>query len=441
MQALSESNVGTVVHWCTESTLDPSVLVFKRVFWAFKPSIDGFKHCRPLITIDGTHLYGKYRGTLLIAMATDANFQLFPLAFAIVEGETGEAWEWFMFCIRRSVTQREGLCVISDRHASILKTMAEVGSGWEEPHAHHRFYIRHLASNFNSELKNAHLKNLFGRAADSRQKEKFIKYFDRIGELKFEAREWLVKDKPLHKWSIYHDGGFIYGIRTTNMSEYFNGVLKGARFLPITALVKMTFYRVNSYFVTRRGWGKRRLDEGYEYSEKALKVIEDNVKKSTAHKVVSFNNEQGLFEVTTGRGSRPSGKGGNVHTVNLSRKTCTCEKLKIYKLPCSHVLAVCRYRSLSHAEYVDPFFKTSEYRLTYVKSFKPVGDVSRWSAYSGPKIVAPPSQKRKPGRTPSSRFRNEMDQNTRGKKMCNICRKRGHNKKTCGYRNNGQTSG
>ena len=39
---------------------------------------------------------------------------------------------------------------------------------------------------------------------------------------------------------------------TTNMFEVFNIVLKGARSLPITALVHMTFFRLNSYFVARR---------------------------------------------------------------------------------------------------------------------------------------------------------------------------------------------
>ncbi|XP_021748513.1 uncharacterized protein LOC110714318 [Chenopodium quinoa] len=383
MQALKESNEGTVVHWCTTPTLDPSTHVFQRVFWAFKPSIDGFNHCRPLITIDGTHLYGKYKGTLLIAMDTDANFQLFPLAFAVVEGETGDAWEWFMLCIRQFVTQRKGLCVISDRHASILKTMTAVGSGWEEPHAHHRFCIRHLASNFNSKFKNAHLKNLLGRAADARQKNKFIHYFNKIGELKLEACEWLA-EKPLYKWSIYHDGGFRYGIQTTNMSECFNGS--------------------EFYFVTRRGWGKRRLQEGYEYSEKALKTIDDNLKKSAAHKVDPFDYEKGLFAVETGCGNRASGKGGHVHTVNLSKRTCICQKLTIYKLPCSHVLAVCRHRSLSYADFVDPFFRTTEYRDTYKNTFMPVPDVSRWPPYVGPKIFAPPTQKRAPRRTPSSQM-------------------------------------
>ncbi|XP_057247586.1 uncharacterized protein LOC130589945 [Beta vulgaris subsp. vulgaris] len=121
LQALKESNRGTVVYWSTIPTQDPTTHIFRRVFWAFKPSISGFRHCRPLITIDGTHLYGKYKGKLLIAMGTDANFQLFPLAFAVVEEESTEDWSWFLACIRRSVTDRKDLCVISDRHRGSLQ--------------------------------------------------------------------------------------------------------------------------------------------------------------------------------------------------------------------------------------------------------------------------------------------------------------------------------
>ena len=36
------------------------------------------------------------------------------------------------------------------------------------------------------------------------------------------------------------------------MYEVFNSVLKGARNLPVTALVKLTFFRLKSYFVARR---------------------------------------------------------------------------------------------------------------------------------------------------------------------------------------------
>ena len=47
--------------------------IFQRVFWTFHPSIEGFKRCRPVLGIDGTHLYGKYKNTLMIAMGGDEN--------------------------------------------------------------------------------------------------------------------------------------------------------------------------------------------------------------------------------------------------------------------------------------------------------------------------------------------------------------------------------
>ncbi|XP_057760181.1 uncharacterized protein LOC130980529 [Arachis stenosperma] len=48
-----------------------------------------FRHCKPLVSIDGTHLYGKYGGTLLIAIAQDGNSNILPVAFALVEGSPG----------------------------------------------------------------------------------------------------------------------------------------------------------------------------------------------------------------------------------------------------------------------------------------------------------------------------------------------------------------
>ena len=45
---------------------NPTEENFQRVFWAFAPSIKAFAHYRPVLSIDGTHLYGKYKGTLLL---------------------------------------------------------------------------------------------------------------------------------------------------------------------------------------------------------------------------------------------------------------------------------------------------------------------------------------------------------------------------------------
>ena len=82
----------------------PNTSIFQSVFWSFKPSIEGFKHCRPVMSIDDTHLYGKYKGTLLIAMGCDGNNQLFLLTFSIIEGENIDSCGWLLACIRNRVT-------------------------------------------------------------------------------------------------------------------------------------------------------------------------------------------------------------------------------------------------------------------------------------------------------------------------------------------------
>lgn len=54
--------------------------------------MEAFRHCRPIFSIDGMFLIGKYRGTLLIAISCDANNMLVPLAFALVERENNDSW-------------------------------------------------------------------------------------------------------------------------------------------------------------------------------------------------------------------------------------------------------------------------------------------------------------------------------------------------------------
>ena len=53
--AIRDSNSGTFVQW-DHKMVDGDKAIFERVFWAFGASIDGFQYCRPLISIDSTHL-------------------------------------------------------------------------------------------------------------------------------------------------------------------------------------------------------------------------------------------------------------------------------------------------------------------------------------------------------------------------------------------------
>jgi len=141
-QAVQQSNPGTIIQ-CTGSPVqvsgqpDHSCYIMERVFWSFGPCIQGFNYCKPVVQVDGTFLTGRYQGTLLTTLAQDGSCNIFPLAFAIVEGETKEALIWFFQLLREHVTPQSNLCLITDR-----------GKG-----------IRHIASNFNKKFKNHELKN------------------------------------------------------------------------------------------------------------------------------------------------------------------------------------------------------------------------------------------------------------------------------------------
>ncbi|XP_073225786.1 uncharacterized protein [Cicer arietinum] len=70
-----------------EHGLINGMTIFHRLFWAYVPCISAFKFCKPIVQVDGTWLYDKYKGTLLVAVAQDGNDNIIPIAYALVEGE------------------------------------------------------------------------------------------------------------------------------------------------------------------------------------------------------------------------------------------------------------------------------------------------------------------------------------------------------------------
>ncbi|KAH9607799.1 hypothetical protein KSS87_014501 [Heliosperma pusillum] len=278
-----------------------------------------------------------------------------------------------------------------------MTAMSKVGGGWTEPQAFHRFCTRHQASNINTKFKSNELKLAFLSTACVAQRKRFNKGMQKIGSLNPRAKV-LLESIPLSKWSLCHDGGHRYSIKTTNNSECFNGVLKRVRFLPITALVKATFFRINSYFVKHREDANKRLLEGCMWSEKVTEELAENVKRAAHHKVTCYDARRGLYAVVTGRGNRLGSE-------------------------------VCRANSISSDQYVDPFYSCGDYHGSYRSSFHPVPDESYWMPWVRPKLTPNDSMKRAKGRPKSKRIHNEMDQ--RATSSCSLCRVAGHNKRSC----------
>ncbi|XP_039130931.1 uncharacterized protein LOC120267344 [Dioscorea cayenensis subsp. rotundata] len=103
---------------------------FKRAFFGFKACVIGFKTgCRPLLYLDGTHLLGKYGGTLLGATGKDGNDGFFHVAFAIVDNETDANWTWFLSKLGDTIYDDDEyvkiITFISDRSKGLINAVAK----------------------------------------------------------------------------------------------------------------------------------------------------------------------------------------------------------------------------------------------------------------------------------------------------------------------------
>ncbi|KAI0504398.1 hypothetical protein KFK09_015350 [Dendrobium nobile] len=241
---------------------------FERLFFSFGPSIKGWSYCRPVLCLDGTFLLGKYRGTLLTAVGIDANNGLYPLAFAIVESECVDSWVWFLsqlHILLPIVSTRPDLCIISDRHAGLVRGCREIF-----PHAAHRHCLRHLRENFKKAVRRMGVGDVeflcqkMYMAGNTNDPMIFDRCMKDMINVKADIHQWLV-ERDVTSWALTYDGGFRYGVMTTNASESFNGVLKRARGLPIQALITAIYYNVVSLHLRRN-----EMLEGSEFDASSI---------------------------------------------------------------------------------------------------------------------------------------------------------------------------
>ncbi|XP_068485031.1 uncharacterized protein [Phaseolus vulgaris] len=399
LEAVKESNPGTIVQYIASPCMvdgvqDNSCYTLDRVFWSFKPCIDGFNFCKPIVQVDGTFLIGRYHGTLLTATAQDGNRNIFPLAFVIVEGETREALIWFFQLLRQYVTPHSNLCMITDRGTDIISALQFEEVGWEGEGLVSVYCIRHIASNFNKKFKNVELKRqLINMAYEMKQPIVQAKLSVMRSEFK-QAFSWIDRI-PLEKWTQAYDGGKRYGHMTTNLAECINSVLKGARSLPISALVKATFEKTKTWF---------------------------NVE----------NSEFDVQELATPQhGRRPQS-----YTVRLNDWWCDCGHFQALRLPCGHVIVVCSSCHLQMTTFIDPVYNLHTIRKAYQVEFHPVQNEDYWSTYTGPNFIPEPHMRHKnSGRPITTCLHNEMDQSIQNKtKRCSYYRNEGHNRGNCPFR-------
>ncbi|XP_078170416.1 uncharacterized protein LOC144564689 [Carex rostrata] len=241
LEAIKRSNPGTQYKIVSKPTTKPGYRFFMRAAWAWGPCIAVVGHLRPVISIDACFLSGRYKGKLLIVTGYDAENQLIPLAFGLVENEDFENWGWFMKWVREFVIGRNRyMCVVSDRHKGIKNVFIQDDLGWceEKGECAHRYCSQHK--------KRRRLQE--GLDAIGRRNPAWLAYLDTCGKYNENDEEELPKP-----WKVYQamDDGSRWEIMTSNCSESLNHVFKTSSRLPVAAIIEETFYKCVSWFEQR----------------------------------------------------------------------------------------------------------------------------------------------------------------------------------------------
>ncbi|XP_072084146.1 uncharacterized protein [Arachis hypogaea] len=430
MEAMCHKEPSAVVHFETMPAyqgddLVGDIRVLHRVFWSYYPCIRAFRHCKPIVQVDGTHLYGKYKGCLLVAVSQDGNNNIALIAFAIVEGETSDAWHFFLSNLRQHVVTRDGVGLISDRHESINAAVERSNGAWSPPRAFHMFCIRHIESNFLRKFKAPYLQKLVVNIGYSRTVREYEVRYQQLRERGEAYTNWLNRISR-EQYALAFDGGYRWGHMTTNLVECINSVLKGARNLPITALVKATFYRLKELFTRKRTEAEARINAGHMFSDIVTSKLHANQLASGNIQVSCFDRQNEVFEVR-------EMTSGLEFAVDLRGLRCDCGEFQVDRIPCRHVFACCANQRLDWQLYMHDVYKMDQVRRVYRARFRPLGNPTTWPAYNGPRFIPNPYLRRvTKGRPRMTRFLNEMDTRMlRCPRRCTLCGAEGHSRSRC----------
>ncbi|MED6157137.1 hypothetical protein PIB30_118715 [Stylosanthes scabra] len=187
------------------------------------------------------------------------------------------------------------------------------------------FCIRHIGSNFLREFGNKYLHRLLVNLGYSKTVGEYETRYERLKANGERYTQWLDRI-PRAQHALAYDGGLRWGHMTTNLVECINRMLKGARSLPITAVVKATFYRLNELFTRKRTEAEARIRAGQPFSELVTRKLQENQKASGNIIVNCFDKQNHVFEVR----EMPNGV---EYTVNLRIRHCDCGEFQVDRIP------------------------------------------------------------------------------------------------------------
>ncbi|XP_047183061.1 uncharacterized protein LOC124849203 [Vigna umbellata] len=333
---LLRSNPGSTVKVKVEPNADNPI--FKRIYVCFKAFKESSVSCRPIISLDGCFLKGKYGGELLTAVVRDENEKMCPLAYVVVKVENKDNWLWFLQLLiddLGGVELSSTITYMSNQQKGLLPALHELLSCVEQ-----RFCVRHVYANFRKRFPDQIIKRLLWNAASSTHPPAWEAVMREIKDVNPDAFKYLLAI-PLRFWSRSRfTGKVVCDTLVNNMSEVFNSVILHAR---------------------------RKL---------VITMMED-IRIWSGHKI---------FEV------RHTSMIDEKYVVDIDKVECSCRKWTLTGIPCYHALVDMNCLNINGEDYVPNWFRRSTYQETYITIIYPVNGHHLWEMTSQPDVLPPPKR-------------------------------------------------
>ncbi|XP_061348606.1 uncharacterized protein LOC133293985 [Gastrolobium bilobum] len=280
--------------------------------------------------------------------------------------------------------------------------------GCSLPQVYHVYFLRHVASNFNHKFKNVMLKKQLKKLRYTTSRLDFDVGLEKFKETSPQIAAWIDRI-PKEKWSIsYDEQGRRFGHMTTNLSECVNKVLKGARNLPITSLVRITYSRLVAYFLEHGQEAREEIGRGNRFAKVMWRAYVDNQCKVATHYITAYDAQRTRFEVQESYNVQTH-RDGKKWSISLSDRTCQCGEFTAFRFPCSHVIAACTSTHHDPTQYIDPAHSAKNQCEIYSPQWYPIGNEDFIPPFAQATIIPDVSMRRQRGRPRSTRIHNKMD--------------------------------
>ncbi|XP_047340744.1 uncharacterized protein LOC124944521 [Impatiens glandulifera] len=388
---------------------------FKYMFMSLGVSIRGFKSCcRPVLCIDSSFLKHTVEGKLLVAIALDANEQLYPVAFGVVDSENNNSWLYFMQKLREAIGSVPDLVFVSDIHSSIINALSVIF-----PEADHGACTYHIKMNIMDKFKTDHCHTEFDLASRAYTDSKFNRHFDRIRANDPRIAVYL-EEIGLERWSRAFFSGKRYNQLTSNYAENFNSQSRNGLQYSITILIDYLRFTIQEWFNNRREKSSNHTERLSQYFEKILREQVDNAKFYNVQLINHFE-----FYVHDSESN---------FKVDFKSKTCSCRVFDVSGFPCTHALAAALNQNLDVYDFCSRYYSTESWFNAYAETCYPVCNEDAWNIPENIKqrvCLKPLGKVKERGRI---RKRRSSQSDPRIVRRCNICGGQGHNRATCSHR-------